>query len=83
MWIDISMLSLSDSEKKWQRSARKLNVENAREGLPNMNSIEGPTILVGSSITDKIIKNMKVKKEPGLSGVTADMLKISGSLFTA
>lgn len=42
-----------------------------------MNLAEGSAILVGSSMIDKAIKDMKARKAPGPSVVTGKMLEIS------
>lgn len=56
-----------------------LNEESAwdKEGLPQVDLTKWPAVQVDSSIIDKKIKNMKAGKSPVLSGINAEMLKIS------
>ncbi|XP_036363597.1 uncharacterized protein LOC118765482 [Octopus sinensis] len=78
------MLALSDSEKKdaWKfRYERLLNVENAwEENFPTIDPTEGLATRVNTSMIIEAIKDMKTRKAPGPSGITTEMLKISGGV---
>lgn len=75
--MDDGSLTVSDSVNK--EAWKCHNVENSQEeSLPNVDPIEGPAIWIDSSIEDKAMKDMKMGKASGPSGLTVEMLLSGG-----